>query len=120
SPPGLFKIAAIGSLRRYCAKRALAPDTVARRNHYSLVCGILRNGVLPFIFLLPSHRDRDILLLGSNRNHERQERRLAGHAGLDGPQDSAGHGVAARLWDRAEDRADQRRPSGGESGHALP
>src|SRR5690242_13380631 len=120
SPPGLFRMAAIGSLRRYSATRALTPETVARRNYYSLLARIFRSDDGPALSCcFPTE-----LVAYSCGNptglYERQKRRLAGHACLDGPQNAGGHGAAARLRDRAKDRADQRRPAGGESRHALP
>jgi len=41
--------------------------------------------------------------------YETKNRRPARHAGIDGPQDSGRVGIAARLWNRAANRADQRR-----------
>src|ERR1700721_1444398 len=45
---------------------------------------------------------------------------VAGNAGADGAEDPGCAGAAAWIRHRAADRADQRRPAGGESGDALP
>src|ERR1017187_1860200 len=39
--------------------------------------------------------------------HGRQNRSLAGHTGLDGPENAGGIGPPARLWHRPPHRADQ-------------
>src|ERR1035441_5295307 len=43
--------------------------------------------------------------------HGRQNRSLAGHAGLDGPENAGGPGPPARLWHCAPHRADQPGPA---------
>src|SRR6267378_4004492 len=49
------------------------------------------------------------------RCYETKNGRPTGHVGVDGPQDSRCPGTAARLWNRAAHRADQRRSAGRES-----
>src|SRR5712692_1827809 len=49
------------------------------------------------------------------RCYETKDGCPAGHVGVDGPQDSRCPGTAARLWNRAAHRADQRRSACRES-----
>src|SRR5207302_6242722 len=59
--------------------------------------------------------------IGATGEHDgRTSGRLAGNAGLDGAENVASPGSAARLWDCAPYRTDQRRPARRELWNALP